>query len=109
VFEDLDGNGVQNVFLGEMGLAGWTVELHNPDGSVVTTTTDVDGAYMFSQLQDGSYAVCVPSVGVMSRRPQRRMQVIRAAVGAGRSSSKVSLRCGVDRTLVRSCRNKTHS
>jgi len=63
VFEDLDGNGVQNVFAGEMGLAGWTVELHNPDGSVVTTTTDVDGAYMFSQLQDGSYAVCVPSVG----------------------------------------------
>ncbi|HYT90095.1 MAG TPA: hypothetical protein VEL76_15415, partial [Gemmataceae bacterium] len=27
VFEDLDANGVQNPFDGEMGLAGWTVEL----------------------------------------------------------------------------------
>src|SRR6266566_4161360 len=27
VFEDLDGNGAQDVFSGEMGLAGWTVQL----------------------------------------------------------------------------------
>jgi len=60
VFEDVDGNGVQDIFGGEMGLAGWSVQLYNSLGQVIATSTTLDdGSYEFAGLSDGSYAVCV--------------------------------------------------
>jgi len=60
VFEDLDGNGVQDIFGGEMGLAGWSVQLYNSLGQVIATSSTLDdGSYEFAALSDGSYAVCV--------------------------------------------------
>jgi len=59
VFEDLDGNGVRDPFAGELGLAGWTVELSWNSQTLASTTTDADGNFMFSNLGNTSYTVCV--------------------------------------------------
>jgi PKD domain/SdrD B-like domain len=61
VFEDVDGNGIWNVFAGEMGLAGWTVELYWGGQLVTSTTTDADGNYLFPNLGNSTtlWAVCV--------------------------------------------------
>jgi hypothetical protein len=48
VWRDVDGNGVQDA--GETGIAGATVTLTYPDGATVTTTTDANGGYLFSNL-----------------------------------------------------------
>ena len=59
VFEDLDGNGVQDVM--EPGIPGVGVELEELfNGSVVTSiTTDANGLYGFFDLIPGSYNVMV--------------------------------------------------
>lgn len=62
VFEDLDGDGLQNAFAGEMGLAGWTISLSWSGQVVATTTSDVDGNYIFSGLGNtgtGAFEVCL--------------------------------------------------
>ena len=59
VFEDLDGNGAQDQYAGELGLAGWPVELWWNGQVVATTTTDDWGNFMFSNLGNTSYSVCV--------------------------------------------------
>ncbi|MCH7228766.1 SdrD B-like domain-containing protein, partial [Haloferula sp. A504] len=55
VWEDADGNGVQDS--GEPGLGGVQVTLFNAvgDGIVATTTTAADGSYDFSGLLPGTY------------------------------------------------------
>src|SRR6266540_1003737 len=53
VFEDLD------LYGGELGLAGWPVELSWNGQVVATTTTDDWGNFMFSNLGNTSYSVCV--------------------------------------------------
>ena len=56
VWEDLNGNGVQDV--GEQGMVGVLVTLINKNGtSVATTSTDANGSYGFKNLQPGDYAV----------------------------------------------------
>jgi len=57
VWEDLDGDGVQDG--GEPGIDGVTVTLYEADGTTVidTTTTDADGDYLFDLLPAGTYVV----------------------------------------------------
>ena len=57
VFDDLNGDGVKDP--GEPALAGWTIQLDaGADGSVdQTTTTAVDGTYVFMGLGPGTYRV----------------------------------------------------
>ncbi len=56
VFEDRNADGLQDD--GEAGIAGATVKLLDPDGTVLdTTTTDADGFYLFDNLPPGDYQV----------------------------------------------------
>ena len=62
VFEDLDGNGVQNAFAGEMGLAGWTLTISWNGQVFATTTSDAAGNYVFADLGNtgtGAFEVCL--------------------------------------------------
>ncbi len=63
VFEDLDGNGLRDPFSGEMGLEGWTVELWWNGQVLATTTTDVDGNYLFPNLGNATYSLCIQAKG----------------------------------------------
>ncbi|HYT64555.1 MAG TPA: SdrD B-like domain-containing protein [Gemmatimonadales bacterium] len=63
VFEDLDGNGAQDVFSGEMGLAGWTVQLVWNGQVWATTTSDADGNFAFTGLGMTTYSVCLVAQG----------------------------------------------
>ncbi|QTQ07931.1 carboxypeptidase regulatory-like domain-containing protein [Macrococcoides canis] len=55
VFEDQNHDGVQDPT--EPGIAGVTVTLTKPDGTTVTTTTDSNGGYTFTDLPKGTYTV----------------------------------------------------
>ncbi|WP_172802261.1 SdrD B-like domain-containing protein [Agrococcus jejuensis] len=56
VWLDQDRDGVQDA--GEAGVAGVTVTLRNASGTAVaTTTTDANGAYLFQNLELGTYSV----------------------------------------------------
>jgi len=59
VFEDIDGNGVRDPFAGEMGLAGWSLELWWNGRVLASTTSDADGNFEFPGLGNTSYSVCV--------------------------------------------------
>ncbi|MDM7934307.1 MAG: SdrD B-like domain-containing protein, partial [Methanothrix sp.] len=55
-YNDLNGNGARDS--GEPGLAGWTINLEQPAGTVIQTkTTASDGSYIFTGLADGTYVV----------------------------------------------------
>jgi uncharacterized repeat protein (TIGR01451 family) len=54
-WHDLDGKGDPDD--GEPGLPGWTIELENAQGNVITTTTGANGAYTFDNLVAGTYTV----------------------------------------------------
>jgi uncharacterized surface anchored protein len=57
VWEDVNGNGLQDT--GEAGIGGITVQLRDPQGNLVqTTTTDNSGKYSFT-VNPGSYFVTV--------------------------------------------------
>jgi protocatechuate 3,4-dioxygenase beta subunit len=54
-YNDLNGNGVNN---GEPGLSGWTIKLKNlATSSELTTTTNAEGWYSFTNLEPGSYQI----------------------------------------------------
>ncbi|MCK1226947.1 SdrD B-like domain-containing protein, partial [Streptococcus uberis] len=55
VWEDTNKDGIQDA--GEPGIPGVTVTLTNPDGTTVTTTTDANGHYEFTDLPNGDYTV----------------------------------------------------
>lgn len=55
VFNDANSNGALDS--GESNLSGWNVELTAPGGSTKNITSDANGAYSFTDLCDGSYAV----------------------------------------------------
>jgi hypothetical protein len=60
VFEDVDGNGLQDMFAGEMGLAGWTVQLSWNGQAIAEMQTDADGFYDFVGLgRSSAYVVCL--------------------------------------------------
>ena len=61
VWEDLaPGDGVRDPFGGEMGLAGWSVQLFDANGLLLNSaTTDDAGNYIFAALPAGTYSVCV--------------------------------------------------
>ncbi|MCX6594427.1 MAG: carboxypeptidase regulatory-like domain-containing protein, partial [Acidobacteria bacterium] len=62
VWNDADGDGCQDPT--ETGLTGWTVKITGPSSYSATATTGTDGAYSFSGLAAGTYAVCVtPQAG----------------------------------------------
>ena len=56
VWNDCNNNGIQDA--GEMGMAGVTVKLTLPGGAIITTVTDANGKYTFSNLPAGTYKVC---------------------------------------------------
>ncbi|PTJ14297.1 hypothetical protein BU038_10630 [Staphylococcus simulans] len=55
VWEDSNKDGIQNS--NEVGIAGVTVTLTKPDGTKVTTVTDENGKYKFTDLENGEYQV----------------------------------------------------
>ena len=56
VWEDLNHNGVRDV--GELGIPGVMVVLYNNSGTpAMTTTTNVSGAYTFTNVTSGTYTV----------------------------------------------------
>jgi hypothetical protein len=62
VWQDLDGNGIRDPFAGEMGLEGWTVQLFDGNGQLLSSAvTDATGSYAFTALAAGTYSVCVVS------------------------------------------------
>jgi hypothetical protein len=53
----------------QFGLAGWTVQLTGPSGTL-TAVTDGNGNYSFSSLDAGSYTLCVvPPAGWINTAP----------------------------------------
>src|SRR5439155_14905699 len=59
VFEDLDGDGRQDVFSSEMGIEGWTVNLYW-NGQVIASTSSLsDGSFIFQDLGNTTYSVCL--------------------------------------------------
>ena len=60
VWEDIDGNGVRDPFAGEMGLLGWSLQLFDANGLLLSSATSDDaGNYIFPALPAGTYSVCV--------------------------------------------------
>jgi len=60
VWEDIDGDGLRDQFSGEMGLAGWSVQLFDANGLLLNSATSDDaGNYIFAALPAGTYSVCV--------------------------------------------------
>jgi hypothetical protein len=56
-YEDLDGDGVWDG--GEPGLSGWTIRAYDVGGTeVYSETTNVNGYYVFTAMEPGSYRVC---------------------------------------------------
>jgi hypothetical protein len=65
VWNDLDGDGIQDA--GEPGIPGITVTLTGTDGNGnpvnLTTTTDGNGGYIFTDLVPGTYTLTFSSPG----------------------------------------------
>ena len=61
VFNDANNNGMQDA--GEVGLPGVTVQLLDGAGTTLlrSTTTDINGLYLFTFLGHGSYVVRIPA------------------------------------------------
>ncbi len=56
VFDDVEGNGILDN--NETGLAGWTVNLEQPAGTIIANQTTIeDGSYTFTGLSAGEYVV----------------------------------------------------
>ncbi|MCA9924616.1 MAG: carboxypeptidase regulatory-like domain-containing protein, partial [Anaerolineales bacterium] len=60
VWLDEDANGRQDT--GEPGIPNVVVNLTDSGNTVYTTTTDVDGGYLFGDLTAGTYTVTIPAL-----------------------------------------------
>jgi hypothetical protein len=72
VYEDVDGNGSRDVFAGEMGLAGWSINLYWDGQFVSSTTSDADGNYVFTNIGNSTkpWSICViPQAGYSRTQP----------------------------------------
>ena len=70
VYQDDDANGSRDMFAGEMGLAGWTIQLNWNGQTIASTTTDADGNFVFAGLGNAAYSVCViPQGGFTQTQP----------------------------------------
>jgi hypothetical protein len=71
VWNDIIPDGVRDPFSGEMGLAGWTVQLLDSNGLVIATqVTDASGNFIFAALPAGTYSTCVvPQSGYSPTAP----------------------------------------
>jgi len=68
VYEDVNGDGARDIWSGEMGLPNWGVNLLDASGQIIrSTTTDVDGNFVFDALVAGTYGVCVVNPGGYSQ------------------------------------------
>jgi len=84
VWEDLNGDGTKDI--GELGLAGWTVNLEGP--VTMSTTTDLSGTYLFSPLLAGTYIVSEQIVaGWLQTAPPARTYTITLATNQFSSSN----------------------
>ncbi len=62
VFNDTNGNGIQDA--GELGIAGVTVTLTYPNGTIISTTTSATGSYNFPNLPPGTtYSIAFSTPG----------------------------------------------
>jgi hypothetical protein len=68
VWEDEDGDGVQDAT--ETGMSGLTVTLSGPVNA--TTTTDANGAYLFTGLPAGTYTVTVATPAGFTASPSNQ-------------------------------------
>jgi len=71
VFEDLDGNGDQDIFSGEMGIEGWGLELWWNGQVIATTSTGPDGSFVFPDLGNSIYSVCAEVRAPYTQTPSR--------------------------------------
>ena len=62
VWVDENGDGVQDA--GESGIPGVVVQLTDSGGNTITTTTDVNGGYLFTDLPAGTYTVTVDTMSM---------------------------------------------
>ncbi|MGK6354347.1 SdrD B-like domain-containing protein [Sphingomonas sp. DT-207] len=89
VYVDLNENGVQDP--GEPGIAGVTVELRKPDGSIVaTTTTDPDGGYAFADVEAGEYLIVETQPGGYGNAPENPSNRVPLTVGVGRPVTPIN-------------------
>jgi hypothetical protein len=61
VWKDLNGNGIQDGALVEPGIPNVTVRLYSGNTLLATQFTDLDGLYLFTGLNAGTYTVVVDS------------------------------------------------
>jgi uncharacterized repeat protein (TIGR01451 family) len=71
VWRDLNNNGLYEPGSGEAGIAGVTVTLtlNGSASPLLTTTTDLNGGYLFTDLVRGDYVVSIPAVNFAPGAP----------------------------------------
>lgn len=68
VYEDVDGDGTFSMFAGEMGMAGWTVNLSWNGQVIASAVSDANGQFRFGALANATaYNVCVVEQGGYNR------------------------------------------
>ena len=58
MFEDIDGDGKQDIFSSEMGIEGWGLELWWNGQLIARASTLADGSFVFPDLGNATYSVC---------------------------------------------------
>ena len=59
VYEDIDGDGHQDIFSGEMGIADWPVDLSWNGQVIASLVSGPDGSFIFPNLGNSTYSVCL--------------------------------------------------
>jgi hypothetical protein len=63
VYEDVNGDGVQDIYSGELGIAGWDVDLYWNGQVIASTVSASDGSFSFTGLgitgTAAAFSVCL--------------------------------------------------